>query len=132
MDAKKLKVARQRLATEYEDLTKSMKRGRLAAHEITVENTEDEGDLAIISHARELFYNLQEGDLARLRSIEEAMEALDRGQYGECIRCDDDINEKRLEIVPWATMCIRCQEEAEMEGSSQTVQAGLEGEEPEL
>jgi len=131
MDAKKLKVARQRLATEYEDLTKSMKRGRLAAHEITVENTEDEGDLAIISHARELSYNLQESDLARLRSIEEAMEALDRGQYGECIRCDDDINEKRLEAVPWATMCVRCQEEADMEASSQTV-ADLEGEAPEL
>ena len=132
MDAKKLKVARQRLASEYEDLAKSMKRGRLAADDIKVENTEDEGDLAIISHARELFYNLQEGDLARLRSIEEAMEALDRGQYGECIRCDGDINEKRLEVVPWATMCVRCQEEAEMEGSSQTVQGGLEGEEPEL
>ena len=132
MDAKKLKVARQRLATEYEDLTKSMKRGRLTADEIKVENTEDEGDLAIISHARELFYNRQEGDLARLRSIEKAMEALDRGQYGECIRCDDDIDEKRLEVVPWATMCVRCQEEAEMEGSSQTVQGGLEGEEPEL
>jgi DnaK suppressor protein len=132
MEAKKLKVARQRLANEYEDLTKSIKRGRLAADEIKVENTEDEGDLAIISHARELFYNLQEGVLARLRSIEEAMEAVDRGQYGECIRCDDDINEKRLEVVPWATMCLRCQEEVEMEGSSQTVKAGLEGEEPEL
>jgi len=132
MEAKKLKVARQRLANEYEDLTESMKRGRLAADEINVEATEDEGDLATISHARELFFNLQEGDLARLRSIEEAMEALDRGQYGECIRCDDDINEKRLEVVPWATMCVRCQEEAEMEGSSQTVQGGLEGEEPEL
>ena len=93
MDAKKLKVARRRLSTEYEDLTKSMKRGRLAADEIKVENTEDEGDLAIISHARELIYNLQEGDFARLRAIEEAMEAMDRVQYGECIRCDDDINE---------------------------------------
>jgi DnaK suppressor protein len=132
MDAKKLRVARQRLANDYEHLTKSMKRGRLAADEIKLENTEDEGDLAIISHARELFYNLQEGDFARLRSIEEAMEALDRGQYGECIRCDDDINEKRLEVVPWATMCVRCQEETEMEGSSQTVPAGLEGEGPEL
>jgi len=131
MDAKKLKVARQRLASEYEDLAQSMKRGRLAADDIKVENTEDEGDLAIISHARELFYNLQEGDFARLRSIEEAMEALDRGQYGECIRCDDDINEKRLEAVPWATMCVRCQEEADMEASSQTV-ADLEGEAPEL
>ena len=132
MEAKKLKVARQRLANEYEDLTKSMKRGRLAADEINVEATEDEGDLATISHARELFFNLQEGDLARLRSIEEAMEALDRGQYGECIRCDDDIDEKRLEVVPWATMCVRCQEEAEMEGSSQTLLDGLEGQGPEL
>ena len=132
MEAKKLKVARQRLANEYEDLTESMKRGRLAADEINVEATEDEGDLATISHARELFFNLQEGDLARLRSIEEAMEALDRGQYGECIRCDDDINEKRLEVVPWATMCVRCQDEAEMEASSQTLLDGLEGQGPEL
>ena len=125
MEAKKLKVARQRLANEYEDLTKSMKRGRLAADEINVEATEDEGDLATISHARELSYNLQESDLARLRSIEEAMEALDRGQYGECIRCDDDINEKRLEIVPWATMCIRCQEESDC-------RCGANGERPVL
>ena len=132
MDRKKLKVARQRLAKQYEDLTESMKRGRVAADEIKVENTEDEGDLAIISHARELFYNLQEGDLARLRSIEEAMEALDRGQYGECIRCDDDIDERRLDVVPWATMCIRCQEQTEMEASSQTALVGLEGEGPEL
>jgi RNA polymerase-binding transcription factor len=132
MDARKLKVARERLANEYEDLTNSMKRGRLAADEIKVENTEDEGDLAIISHARELFFNLQEGDLARLRSIEGAMEALDRGQYGECLRCDDDINERRLEVMPWATMCIRCQEEAEMEVSSQRVLADGEGEGPEL
>jgi len=115
MDASKLKVARQRLANEYEDLTQSLKRGRLAADEIKVENTEDE-----------------EGDLARLRSIEEAMEALDRGQYGECIRCDDDINEKRLEVVPWATMCVRCQEEVETEASSQSAMAGLERDGPEL
>ena len=60
------------------------------------------------------------------------MEALDRGQYGECIRCDDDINEKRLEVVPWATMCVRCQEEAETEASSQSAMAGLEGDGPEL
>jgi len=132
MDARKLKAARQRLATEYEDLTKSMKRGRLTADEIKVENTEDEGDLAIISHARELCYNLREGDFTRLRSIEEALEALDRGQYGECIRCDDDINERRLEVIPWATMCIRCQEQAEMEEFSPIALAGPDGEGPEL
>jgi DnaK suppressor protein len=132
MDKKKLKATRKKLSDEYEALTNSIKRGRLAADEIRVENTEDEGDLATISRTRELFYNLQEGDFARLKSIEEAKKALDRGQYGECVKCGEDINERRLEVVPWATMCIHCQEEVEMEASSQVVLIGPEGKEPEL
>ena len=51
---------------------------------------------------------------------------MDRGEYGECLRCGEDINEKRLMAVPWATLCINCQEEAEKEGtSSRPVLAGM-------
>jgi hypothetical protein len=46
MDAKTIKDIRRRLSMEYENLIKSNNRKRLAAQEITVENTEDEGDLA--------------------------------------------------------------------------------------
>jgi DnaK suppressor protein len=133
MDAKKIKDIRRRLSSEYESLIKSINRSRLAAKEIKLENTEDEGDLAAISHERELLYNLHESDFAHLRFIQEAMKAMDRGQYGECVRCGEDINEKRLEAVSWATMCIRCQEETETEHtSSRMVLAGLEAEETEL
>jgi DnaK suppressor protein len=132
MDAKKTKDTRRRLSSEYENLIKSINRNRTAAEEIKVENTEDEGDLATISHDRDLLYNLHEGDFARLRFIQEAIKALDRGQYGECVRCGKDINEKRLKAVPWATLCIRCQEEVEKDDlSSRLAQAGLEGEETE-
>ena len=104
----------------------------MAAEEIRQENTEDEGDLATISHNKELLYNLHESDFMRLRFIQEALKALDRGQYGECLRCGEDINEKRLVAVPWATLCIRCQEEVEKDDlSSRLVQAGPEGEETE-
>jgi RNA polymerase-binding transcription factor len=130
MDAKTIKNIRQRLSMEYENLIKSNNRKRLAAQEITVENTEDEGDLATISHDRDLLYNLHEGSFARLRFIQQAMKALDRGQYGECVRCGKDINEKRLVAVPWATLCIQCQEETEAEHiSSRMVLAGGLGEE---
>ena len=129
MDAKKIKDTRQRLSSEYENLIKSINRNRLTAEQITVENTEDEGDLATISHDRELLYNLHESDFQRLRFIKEALKALDRGQYGECVRCGEDINEKRLLAVPWATMCIRCQVEAEKDRkSSDLVAAGPDGE----
>src|SRR6266566_5187159 len=129
MDAKKIKDTRRRLSSEYENLIKSINRSRLAAEEIQLENTEDEGDLAAISHDRDLLYNLHEGGFERLRFVQRAIKALDRGQYGECVRCGEDISEKRLEAVPWATMCIRCQEETEAEHtSSRMVLAGLEGE----
>jgi DnaK suppressor protein len=127
MEAKKVKDTRQRLMMEYEKLIKSVNRNRAAAEEIKMENTEDEGDLATISHNKELLANLHESDSARLRFIRDAIKALDRGQYGECIRCGKDINDKRLQALPWATLCIRCQEETEAEHiSSNMVLAGSE------
>jgi hypothetical protein len=78
MDAKKIKNIR-RLSSEHENLIKSINRSRLAAEEIKLENTEDEGDMATISHERDLLYNLHESDFARLRFIQEAMKAMDRG-----------------------------------------------------
>src|SRR5947209_1305211 len=127
MNAKQINETRKRLTMESEKLIRSINRNRAAADEITTENTEDEGDLAAISHNKELLYNLHETDFARLRSIDQAMKALDRGQYGECVRCGNDINEKRLLAVPWAALCIQCQEETEMaDASSRVVPAGLE------
>jgi DnaK suppressor protein len=131
MDAKKLKDIRRRLSSEYENLIKSINRSRLAAKEIILENTEDEGDLATISHERDILYNLHETDYTRLRYIEDAMKAMDRGEFGECVRCGEDITENRLEAVPWATTCIRCQEETEAAAHTRSgmALAGLEPEE---
>lgn len=133
MDAKRIKEMRRRLTSEHEKLVDSVNRSRMAAEEIQLENTEDEGDLATISHARDLLYNLHEGGFARLRLVQEAINAIERGQYGECRRCGNDIDEKRLNAVPWVTMCIRCQEETEMEQSSSRMSlAGHDSEETEF
>jgi DnaK suppressor protein len=121
------------LSSDYEILIKSISRSRRAAEEIRLENTEDEGDLASISHDRDVLYNLHEGSFARLRFIQEAIKAIDRGHYGECSHCGKDINEKRLEAVPWATICIRCQEGTETDHtSSRMVLAGMEADETDL
>src|SRR5436190_4136024 len=127
MDDKRTQKFRQRLLEEYQKLIRSINRNRLAEEEIKLENTEDEGDLATISHNKELLYNLHESDFQRLKSIQEALKRMDRsGEYGECLKCGEDINEKRLMAVPWATMCIECQEEAERERTSaRPVMAGL-------
>src|SRR4051794_27971179 len=118
MDVKNTREMRRRLSDEYENVRRSVNRNRIATEEITIENTEDEGDLATISHNRELLNNLNESDVVRLRFIDDALKAIDRGQYGQCVSCGEDIKEKRLEAIPWATMCIRCQEQTEIEEST--------------
>ena len=114
---------------KHQELIQSINRNRLAAEQISLEKTEDEGDLATINHNKDILYHLHESDFQRLRFIEQALKALDRGQYGDCVRCGEDIDEKRLMAVPWATLCIRCQEEAEKEQTlSDLVPAGLDEE----
>jgi RNA polymerase-binding transcription factor DksA len=38
---------------------------------------------------------LHESDFQRLRFIQEALKALDRGQYGDCIRCQEETEKDR-------------------------------------
>ena len=113
MDAIRFKNARRRLTSEHTSLLKSLERSQHAADEIKLEKTEDEGDLASLSHDKDVLYSLREGGFARLQLIQKAIEAIENGHYGECLRCEGVINEKRLEAIPWATMCTACQEETE-------------------
>jgi DnaK suppressor protein len=45
--------------------------------------------------------------------IDDALEAIEDGDYGLCEECDEPINEKRLRLMPFARFCVRCQSELE-------------------
>jgi DnaK suppressor protein len=72
--------------------------------------TEDYVDYAVNSYAREFLLSLTELDRKHLLFVEEALNRIDRGEYGWCQQCGEDINVKRLEVQPWARHCVRCQE----------------------
>ena len=48
-----------------------------------------------------------------IMKIGEALEKIDEGTFGICERCGEEISEKRLEVRPVTTLCIRCKEEQE-------------------
>ena len=35
------------------------------------------------------------------------------GSYGVCLHCEEDISPKRVNAVPWAAFCIKCQEQVD-------------------
>lgn len=47
-----------------------------------------------------------------LRRIESALQRLEDGDYGYCVRCEEPITAKRLAFDPAVTLCVACAEEA--------------------
>lgn len=47
---------------------------------------------------------------ALLADVTRALEKFDEGSYGVCDRCGAAIPPERLEILPWAVLCVRCAE----------------------
>lgn len=43
-----------------------------------------------------------------LTKIEAALDRLEIGEYGECVRCGEEISEKRLALDPATPLCIDC------------------------
>lgn len=59
-------------------------------------------DLALLQNAQRL-----------LEQVRDAMERLDDGTYGKCESCGESIDPARLEALPYATLCLRCQQRLE-------------------
>ena len=73
----------------------------------------DLGDHATSDMVAEYAHIFGERLRRRLILIEEALEAIEDGDYGFCEECEEPISEKRLQLMPFARFCVRCQSELE-------------------
>jgi len=73
-------------------------------------------DAALDSAQDEINSQLAEVESRELASIENALERIRSGQFGICEGCTEKIPVARLNALPYATMCIECQREAERLG----------------
>lgn len=70
----------------------------------------NEEDQAQITHDEFVSLRLNSIDYGQLRLVNEALDRLDSGDYGICLRCEEPIPPKRLQALPWARYCVPCQE----------------------
>ncbi len=68
----------------------------------------DVNDEASRTYSRQVMLARGEQDRAILKRIDEALDALERGEYGTCVDCEEDIPLKRLISVPYVERCIEC------------------------
>ena len=77
----------------------------------------DEVDNSMVEQERELNLLLQDREKQHLEAIEEALQRIETGEYGFCDECGDQIDQKRLLVMPLAQLCITCQQNEERLGN---------------
>jgi len=89
--------------------------------ELSAQATGDVVDAALDSVQDEISSQLAEVESRELAKIEHALEQMREGQYGICEKCSTSIPIMRLNALPYATLCIKCQREAEQHQSNVAV-----------
>jgi DnaK suppressor protein len=110
MDKKKTKTYLDKLLARREGLVGVVQAAEAYSRERDAEATQDPADMAANAYTKELLVSMSANDRQLLQLIDEALERIDEGDYGECTHCGKPIQEKRLEAVPWARHCLRCQD----------------------
>jgi DnaK suppressor protein len=81
--------------------------------EIAIEKASDAIDEVQLAGERELAIRNLDRDSNMLRQIRRALVRISDGSFGVCLHCEEDISPKRVNAVPWAAYCIKCQEQVD-------------------
>jgi RNA polymerase-binding protein DksA len=71
------------------------------------------GDVATITHDREIDFTLEDNSERLLSAIDLALKSIEDGTYGTCRTCGNPIAMERLDAVPYTTQCIDCKRKEE-------------------
>src|SRR5437762_1273502 len=77
----------------------------------------DSADAAFDTGSEEIASQLLELEGKELLQIERALKRLRQGTYGVCEACSTKIPVVRLNALPYSTLCIKCQREAELDSN---------------
>lgn len=70
-------------------------------------------DMATDNYDREFALNLADNEQKVIHRIDAAIEKIDAGTFGLCEVCNKKIAKARLKVVPYAELCVPCQEAQE-------------------
>ncbi len=113
MDKKKVEAYRKRLAEKQALLLKLVSKSEQDGRQADEEATQDIADKAANSYTKEFLFHQSDDNRRILQLVNEALDRMKLGTFGECVACHEEVESKRLEAVPWARHCIACQEKQE-------------------
>jgi DnaK suppressor protein len=113
MDKKRLEHFKKKLQSRREELLRTISRTEQEGRSADDDPTVDLADKAANSYTKEFLFGQTDSDRVTLQSVEQALRRIQQETFGECLICHEEIQQKRLDAVPWASHCRNCQEKLE-------------------
>ena len=110
-----LKSLQNVLVTRRDALRAALKGDLTALRELNLPSGEL-ADFALDSGCEEITNRMAEVESTELRHVDQALARINAGDYGACQGCDKPIPLARLEALPHARLCIKCQIKLEKSG----------------
>jgi DnaK suppressor protein len=114
MDQKRLRVFRERLQEKKQEILEAYNKNKTYGKEADEDGAQDIADKASNSYAKEFLFSLSNSERELLQLMDDALARIQDKRFGVCLSCEEEMNQKRLEAVPWAKHCLACQEKQEL------------------
>ena len=100
---------KQRLIEMETRLSSRKARDVKSGREQLIDTAADAGDASVADEAESEDFTEAELDATILQQVQDALQRIENGTYGQCLFDGGPIDPRRLEAVPWAPYCIRHQ-----------------------
>jgi DnaK suppressor protein len=109
----KVEKFRQRLLAKRKELLSGVRGANVKNMESTNGEIQDIADQASSAYTKEFLLSIGDAERRMLKQVDDALHKIGKETYGLCEACGEMISERRLEALPFARLCIACQEEEE-------------------
>jgi DnaK suppressor protein len=114
MEQKRLRSFRERLRQKKQEILEAYNKNKTYGKEADEDGAQDIADKASNSYAKEFLFSLSNSERELLQLMDDALTRIEDKRFGVCLSCEEEMNQKRLDAVPWARHCLACQEKQEL------------------
>ena len=104
---------KQKLELQHHETQQFLRRLEQEARSLDSDTAQDSADRCVISVSKESLIERSSQRRTVLHLIEAALKRIADGSFGKCVGCGDEIQDQRLQALPWTQFCLRCQGELE-------------------
>lgn len=114
--SKRFDLVKDQLLRERQSLLQEVSNSYETCREIGQDGVPDIGDMSSAAYSRDVLFNVSETKRQRIQDIDVALQQIEKGEYGICMSCGEEISQRRMEVRPFSRYCIECKTDIEKFG----------------